>query len=583
MPVQPRRLWLSVLGTWAGISLLLLIVCWSHVARLTMWDPDDYMRLAEVRDWIGGQSFFDVTQYRFDPPHGYAMHWSRIVDLPIAALTLLLGERIALTLVPLLTLGGIMAGIALATARLADRRTALFATLVAATTPLILFYTLPLRIDHHGWQVMMAALTLACCFDSNARRGGIGAGFCAATWLAVSMEGLPLVTAIAAMHGLRFAIEGRAFGSDRRCRAFLIALGLGALGWLVALRGPHAWSASYGDMLSPAWLGPLSLAPFTGALAMPLVTDRGVAMRFLLLLAVAAIGVAALLTIDPLVLSGPFKALDPLVRSYWYDNVSEGLPIWKQPGDTIMMLAAFPIVALAGTVQAWRREADETRRRNWLAMLFLALAAFAVSLFVQRAGAVSHLYMLPGAAALLASMLARIGQWHRPVPRVLATVGAILLCSPLMTASAGMAVLAITRPAQPPAPVASKELCDAPCDSFGALNRLPPSYILASLDVGPRMLVNTQHRFLGSGYHRNVAAIHGVIAAFTEPPETAHALMTSQGMTHLLIDPTGNEATIYSQHAPRGLMAQFLAGKAPTWLEPVPLPRSPYRLWRRIG
>lgn len=587
MPVvQPdlsvRRMRLAIGGIWAGVALLLLIVCRSHIAKLTMWDPDDYMRLAQVRDWIGGQSFFDVDQHRFDPRHIFSMHWSRIVDAPIATLSLLFGERFAITAVPLLTLGGIMGGIAIATTRLASRRAGTIAAAVAATTPLILFYVLPLRIDHHGWQVMMAAFTLAACFDSDPRRGGMLAGFGAATWLAVSMEGLPLVTAIALMQGMRFAIEGRAFGADIRFRCFAIALGIASPAWLILLRGPHAFSASYGDMLSPAWLGPLMLAPLAAALAMPLVADRGIVARLGLLIAAAAIGVVALLRIDANVLSGPFKALDPMVRSYWYDNVAEGLPIWRQTGDTVMMLAMFPVVGIAGTIAAWRGTQDEARRRNWMAMLFLALAAFAVSIFVQRAGAVSHLYMVPGAAFLLASILGKVGTWTRPLPRVFASVGAVLLCSPLMTASAGMAALAIVRPEPSTPPGNVEPACAAPCDAFGALNRLPSSHIFASLDVGPRMLVNTHHSFLASGYHRNVAAIHDVIGGFTGPAEAARRIMIAQDMDYVLIDPTGNEAIIYSQHAPKGLMADLLHGRVPDWLEPVALPHSPYRMWRRV-
>jgi len=590
MTAPTPRLWLPVLIAWAGISALMLIVSWSHIAQLTMWDPDDYMRLAQFRDWIGGQGFFDVSQYRFDPPHGFAMHWSRLVDLPLAAITLLLspligpvmGERVAVTIIPLLTLGGIMAGVALATVRLASSRAALIAAAIAATTPLVLFYVLPLRIDHHGWQVMMAALTLAACFDSNPRRGGAMAGFAAATWLTVSMEGLPAVTAIAMLHGLRFVIEGRRFESYRRCQAFLLSLGLIAIFWLVALRGPFAWGRSYGDMLSPAWLGPLSLAPLIGACFAPIIVDRGLVARLGLMVAAAAFGVGALLWIDAGVLSGPFKTLDPMVRTYWYNNVSEGLPIWKQPGDTVMLLATFPLVGIAGMLLAWCTAHDDVSRRNWLALLFIASSAFAVSLFVQRAGAVSHIYMTPGAAALLVALLAKADAVRKPLVRVSASVGAILLCSPLMTASAGMAVIALTQPPAPPTAAASPA-CEGTCDAFGALNRLPPSYILATLDVGPLMLINTPHSFLGSGYHRNVGAIHGIISSFTQPADTAHRLMAARGMRYLLIDPDGNEATIYSQHAPGGLMAKLLNGQAPAWLEPVPLPHSRYRMWRRTG
>ena len=45
---------------------------------------DDAMRLVEVRDLLAGQSWFDMTQYRLDPPGGVASHWSRLIDLPLA-------------------------------------------------------------------------------------------------------------------------------------------------------------------------------------------------------------------------------------------------------------------------------------------------------------------------------------------------------------------------------------------------------------------------------------------------------------------------------------------------------------------
>src|SRR5215467_4071610 len=47
---------------------------------------DDAMRLVEVRDLLAGQSWFDLVQHRLAPPDGVNMHWSRLIDLPIAVL-----------------------------------------------------------------------------------------------------------------------------------------------------------------------------------------------------------------------------------------------------------------------------------------------------------------------------------------------------------------------------------------------------------------------------------------------------------------------------------------------------------------
>src|SRR5690606_34128818 len=96
---------------------LMLAVGAQNVANGQFPDPDDTLRMVQLRDLLGGQAWFDVTQYRIDPPDGVPMHWSRLVDVPLAfvALTLtpLIGAASAQTtaavIVPLLTLGCLVA------------------------------------------------------------------------------------------------------------------------------------------------------------------------------------------------------------------------------------------------------------------------------------------------------------------------------------------------------------------------------------------------------------------------------------------------------------------------------------------
>src|SRR5882757_9611547 len=70
---------------WAGVALALA----APAIRDGVFDAmstDDAMRLVEVKDLIAGQGWFDLTQHRLDPPAGTPMHWSRLIDLPLAAL-----------------------------------------------------------------------------------------------------------------------------------------------------------------------------------------------------------------------------------------------------------------------------------------------------------------------------------------------------------------------------------------------------------------------------------------------------------------------------------------------------------------
>src|SRR5947209_10164609 len=74
----------------AAAVLLGLALTWPRV--LAVWqtgaffDSDDAMRMVQIRDLMAGQSWFDLTVHRIDPPHGLSIHWSRLVDVPLVAL-----------------------------------------------------------------------------------------------------------------------------------------------------------------------------------------------------------------------------------------------------------------------------------------------------------------------------------------------------------------------------------------------------------------------------------------------------------------------------------------------------------------
>ena len=159
----------------ALLAVWLVLESIPGIAALSLHGPDDKLRLVQVRDLLAGQSWFDVSQARIAPPDGGAMHWSRLVDVPLAGTILLaepaLGragaERLAVVLVPLLTLL-VVAGLTVATARRAAMPSGAKVAKLAGLAALVVFLTwipatrqmVPLRIDHHGWQTACAALAL---------------------------------------------------------------------------------------------------------------------------------------------------------------------------------------------------------------------------------------------------------------------------------------------------------------------------------------------------------------------------------------------------------------------------------------
>src|SRR3546814_8274891 len=96
------------------------------------------------------------------------MQWSRLIDLPIAAflwaVSLLtpvtIAERLVLPMYPLLVLGLLFAIVGCAMHRLAGKTHAIISVMLLALTMPVLIQFAPMRIDHHGWQIIMAALAL---------------------------------------------------------------------------------------------------------------------------------------------------------------------------------------------------------------------------------------------------------------------------------------------------------------------------------------------------------------------------------------------------------------------------------------
>ena len=76
--------WVVVL-VWLGFATYFIAERWTAIHAFALGDTDDNMRIMQVRALLHGQGWYDLRQYRLDPPWGANIHWSRLVDLPIAA------------------------------------------------------------------------------------------------------------------------------------------------------------------------------------------------------------------------------------------------------------------------------------------------------------------------------------------------------------------------------------------------------------------------------------------------------------------------------------------------------------------
>ena len=170
-------------------------------------DPDDALRLAQVRALLAGEGWFDPV-IRSLGDGGLHSHWSRLLDLPIAGLILLAqlvvdnarAEQIALLLWPKLLLFAFM----LPLLRQMIRETGIEAA--AALLPMLWLSVFALvhfqltRIDHHNIQNACATLAIILATSPLAtRRSGFAAGLIAGLGLTIGYEALPMIGILAAL------------------------------------------------------------------------------------------------------------------------------------------------------------------------------------------------------------------------------------------------------------------------------------------------------------------------------------------------------------------------------------------------
>jgi hypothetical protein len=575
-----RRFWLSVAAIWAITSVLLVVITWSAIVAWRFPDPDDQMRLLQVRDWLAGQSWFDLTQHRLNDPAGVPMHWSRVVDLPIAAVILtlrpLLGqlaaEHVALVVVPLLTLGAVMALVAALARRLLDNDGA--ALMAVCITPLgveVLHQLRPMRIDHHGWQMATALLAAYALVGAPTRKAGLLAGATIAVWLSISLEGLPMIAAILALVSLKWAVMP---ANRPLLTATVAATSLGAVFVFLVSHPASAWLVSPCDAVSPVYLAMLMVAT-VGTIALTALPIRTVAGR---LAGLAGVGVAALVPLPllaPQCAAGPFGRLDPLVHHYWYMNVAEGLPLWDQTPFAIVNTIALPLLGLAGAMLAVRTSTGEERVR-WITLLFLLGAATAAAIFVQRSGGVANLLAIAGVVRLLHPLLLRARAIDSLPKRLAATFGIFAAAAPGAVFDTSLAALA----PDPRVATVHRAMGCLDASDMRALHALPRGNVLAPLDISPAILLLTPHDAVASGHHRGATAMHDVIAAFVGTEDQAHAIILRRRIDYVAFCPGLPEIMIYESESPSGFLARLDAGRIPAWLTPMPLPGSPAKVWR---
>ena len=572
-----------VVGVWIAFCLYFVAERWNAIRFFSLGDTDDNLRMSQVRALLAGQDWFDLRQYRLNPPYGANIHWSRFVDLPIAAIILALrpfvggadAERAAISIAPMLPLLLLLFSLALTARRLIDRRAypLVFVALFFAGSAGGMF--MPTRIDHHGWQLALLALAVAGMADPKRARGGAVTGIASAMSLWIGLEMLVYLGILAAAVTLFWVADA---SERRRVSAYAVALGGGtAIGFL--LFTSYANRLPVCDALSPVWFSDVVLGGallFGAALLSPADWKRRLA-----LVAGAGVVVGVFHGLAwPQCLSRP-EGVSQEVVDLWLSHVREARPIYRHGWRTGVGIAALPLTGLIGwMLLAWVNRHDPSKLRRTLAAMAPLVAAVLLLLWQTRTGPAAQMLGATGATALLWICVPWVQKSKNPVLRTLGTAALVVL-------GLGAAVPFASNfypKEKKTAAMRAVDKANRQCGSLWGLKAVaqqPKGMVFTFVDLGPRLITVTHHSAVTGPYHRNGEQIADVMKAFRGNETQARAIIAKYRSDYVLICPNMSTATIFRAEAPKGFYGQLSGGRVPAWLTPVPLPQdSPFKMWR---
>ncbi|WP_051503969.1 hypothetical protein [Sphingomonas jaspsi] len=583
-----RWVWL-LLAIWLLYVAFMIWHKMPAINALALGDTDDNLRLAEVRAWLNGQGWFDLRQHRFDPLHGGAnIHWSRLVDLPIAGLILLLkpmigtaaAERWASGLAPLLPLSLLAFSLALTVRRLVGEKAWVLPLLglVSAYSTIGMFS--PLRIDHHGWQLAFLSLAIAGMADPRKARGGAVMGLATGLSLIVGLEMLIYLALLGGAAVLMWVAE-----RDERRRMTAYAATLAAstgLGYL--LFASEANRLPVCDALSPVWLSDAAVGAAV-MVALSYLRFDGWKSR-LVAAAVAGVGVAAFHALSWPHCLQRLEGVSQEATDLWLNRVKEARPFYRFDWRTASITVAFPAIGLVGWAllvrNAWKLGAEgRDLLRRMLAIALPAVAGLGLLAWQMRAAPAAQMMALPAAAGLVVLVGNALLNAEKLLTRLIGVIVITLSLGALVPVVINALPQKADKPIQKRVGAANRNCTSA--KALAPLDRLPKGLVFSFVDLGPRLIVMTHHDAVGGPYHRNYNAIVDVMKAFRGDEAQARRIVDYYGSDYLLICPDMATATLFTTETPKGFYSQLVGGKVPAWLQPVDLGKdSPFRMWKVV-
>ncbi|MBR9650509.1 hypothetical protein [Thalassovita aquimarina] len=576
-----------------GLALLIylkqqylrLLGVWNY---LELPDNDDQMRLVQVRDFLNGQGWYDMVQHRAMPPEGLSIHWSRLVDMPLAGLELLFSlftsddRALALTAIvwPAMLFVVFLAVTGWAVSRVFGYVAASFAVIAASVTPMIASNVFSVgRVDHNNVQLIcMLVVICSVIVPGPPVRRGIIAGLTAALSLAVGLETIVVLAMAGIVLTVQHVLDRP--GATDQLMGYGIALG-GAAPLLFLIQiDPALWAVPRCDQLSRP-----TLAITSAAMAFAVITYlgresvRSVRGRLIMAMVMGAAILAALWPVLSPCREGPFSVLPPEIRDLILSRITESMSAIRMfnrdPGLATQLV--LPQMLLAALL-AWQLIRSPAGRTSAPAVLLVFVLMGLLGSFYQIRTVIWGLAAMPMAfgASMHWAVTTDWQRLRRSKPVVLLIV-ALLVLYPHLVTSNPVFGKALQLAGQPQSENQKLGRADQNCsrrDKLAGLNDLEPASILAPLNLGTKILLYTPHSIFAAPYHRAPEGYwNGTLAFSGTDMDMALRLRATLADYVLVCD-----GEVYGDKDSIG--SRLARGETPPWLSPVDTGDGPIRLLR---
>lgn len=584
------RLWPSVIVYSVLLIVAIVALKVPNAKDYVGADNDDGMRLVEVRDFLNGQGWFDLMQYRMGLDTGTLMHWSRLIDLPIATLIELFGvflqqehaEALALAVWPFALIIPSFWGMGLAGRRIGGVLGMHLCLGLGAFLLVTSNRFLPGSIDHHNAQFALAAIMTAMLLDEdNSPLSYAIAAFAAALAIAIGAETMPFVAAVCLVVALAWAWDGEPFAPA--AKAFGLTLALSISVFFFGTVPPRLYAAVTCDNLS---LGYYSLSVIGGGLLLFAAVFASRASRLVRFAALAGVGTAVLVSvvvIAPQCLHNPLADLDPMLVELWLDYVSEAQSIFganHQDPYTIGFFYATGLFAIAVCVF---RLVYGDRVRLHLILLFLLAISWGIAVFQVRGSMFSNLLAVFPLALLMSDMRRISNGDSENVAAAFCYISSVLLSVAAVWGLAGGFLSTQMDNAHAETAAAKDKPSCSSRETISPLADLPPGLVVAPSDVGVSILRFTGNRILSAPYHRNQGGMLTEMHIGLAPLKDAEAFLRGTGVSVLVFCADNPQTRQIAKIKPDGLYAQLEKGNVPAYLQALPRPDgSPVQFFRYV-